>query len=60
MNAYELIRLDEFTQELKRLQTETGFWLQNAEVYSLAQTEPIAKIGAGGGQYCVQLLGNDS
>lgn len=56
MNEQDLIRLGMFTQEIKQLQATYGFWLQEAEVYIPSQTDPIAKIGAGGGSYCVQLL----
>jgi hypothetical protein len=56
MDEQELIRLGMFTQELRRLQQEYGFWLQNAEVFSLTQADPLAKLGAGGGDYYVEIL----
>lgn len=56
MNEHELIQLGMFTNELAHLQRTYGFWLQDAEVYSLSKADPIAKIGAGSGSYCVQLL----
>lgn len=58
MNEQELIRLGTFVQELRRLQKETGFWLQNAELFSITQADPLAIIGAGGGDYYVELLPN--
>jgi hypothetical protein len=55
MNEHQLISLGMFVNELKRLHSEYGFWLQGAEVHSLAQADPIAQVCAGGGNYCVTL-----
>jgi hypothetical protein len=35
LDEQELIRLGTFIHELRRMQKETGFWLQNAELFSL-------------------------
>lgn len=55
MDNQELIRLGMFTQELRRLQKVFGFWLQDAQVFSLTQTDPLATIGAGSGDYFIQI-----
>lgn len=56
MDEYELIRLGMFINEIDNLRVTYGFWLQNAEVFTLNQADPIANIGAGGGNYAVRLL----
>lgn len=56
MNDQDLIRLGMFTNELQNLQRTYGFWIQGAEVFIPSQTDPIARLDAGGGSYCVQLL----
>ncbi len=56
MDEQELIRLGMFACELQHLQNKYGLWVQDAEVYMASKTDPIAKIGAGSGSYCIQII----
>jgi hypothetical protein len=57
MDDHDILRLGMFVNELQRLHDKYGYWVQNAEVYSPNQADPIATVSAGGGDYTVQMMG---
>ena len=55
MRDMDLVSLGMFVSEIQRAGEKYGFYLQRADVVSPEQTEPVAEICAGSGDYAILL-----